>query len=285
MKLFTYDGGSELGVGVVVDATSFVALRDAAPELPPTLRGLLELGDGLARAKAAASSAATKRPLTGVRFASPIPEPNAIWCLALNFQNHIDETGLTTSADFPHIFLRQHASIVGNGEPLHCPPPEVTQNFDYEGELGVVIGKPGRNIRKEEALQYVAGYTCVNEGSVREFQRHNRNFGLGKNFEQSGSIGPYVVTPDEFGNPKDHQIVTRLNGEERQHQPLADMIFSVEDVIAYLSRGYRLRPGDIIAMGTPGALPPGKKAMHPGDVVEVEINGAAILRNPIVAAE
>ena len=237
----------------------------------------------------------TQRPL--------LDHPNALWALALNFKSHIAETGLTTSREFPQVFLRTGASYVGHGEPLLCPPPEIARAFDYEGELGVVIGRAGRHIPIDRALDHVAGYTCVNEGSVREYQIHNRQFGLGKNFEASGSYGPWLVTPDEFGDPAAHHLVTRVNGIVRQRVPLDDMLFDVSSVISYLSQGYELRPGDMIAMGTPGVLPaeaqdaegldlerqhgpfkiPGLVHMRPGDVVEVEISGLGVLRNPVVA--
>ena len=189
---------------------------------------------------------------------------------------------------------------MGHKEPLLCPPPEISQEFDYEGELAVIIGRGGRHIPIEKAFEHIAGFSCCNEGSVREYQRHNRNFGLGKNFERSGSVGPWLMTIDEFGDPKNQRVITRLNGIERQNAPLDDMLFSVEQVIHYLSTGYTLLPGDMIAMGTPGALPPhpgetlqpvgrhgvlGPINMKPGDKVEVEITGLGVLANTIVADE
>jgi 2-keto-4-pentenoate hydratase/2-oxohepta-3-ene-1,7-dioic acid hydratase in catechol pathway len=167
----------------------------------------------------------------------------------------------------------------------------------------VVIGRAGRHIPIDRALDHVAGYTCVNEGSVREYQIHNRQFGLGKNFEASGSYGPWLMTPDEFGDPASRSVTTRVNGVVRQRAPLDDMLFDVSSVVSYLSQGYELRPGDMIAMGTPGVLPaesqdveglnlarqhgpfkiPGLVHMRPGDVVEVEISGLGVLRNAVVA--
>jgi 2-keto-4-pentenoate hydratase/2-oxohepta-3-ene-1,7-dioic acid hydratase in catechol pathway len=232
-----------------------------------------------------------------------LDRPNALWALALNFKSHIAETGLTTSREFPQVFLRTVASYVGQDEPLLCPPAEIARAFDYEGELGVVIGRAGRHIPIDRALDHVAGYTCVNEGSVREYQIHNRQFGLGKNFEASGSYGPWLMTPDEFGDPASRSVTTRVNGVVRQRAPLDDMLFDVSSVVSYLSQGYELRPGDMIAMGTPGVLPaesqdveglnldrqhgpfkiPGLVHMRPGDVVEVEISGLGVLRNAVVA--
>jgi len=301
MKFFAYEADDGAAIGVVA-GERYVAVHEVAPDLPRSLKHALELPHGLERIAAVTAGKPATHALDGVRFLPPIDAPNAIWALALNFALHREETGLSTSPQHPHIFLRHAGSLVGAGQPLCNPPAELSQEHDYEGELGVVIGRAGRHIPVERALEHVAGFTCVNEGSVREFQRHNRNFGLGKNFEQSGSYGPWLVTPDEFGPVGTHTLVTRLNGVERQHVQLDAMVFSVEQVIAYLSTGHRLRPGDVIAMGTPGALPPhpgetidpsrqrtrhltmsGKSSMQPGDVVEVEISGIGTLRNPLVA--
>jgi 2-keto-4-pentenoate hydratase/2-oxohepta-3-ene-1,7-dioic acid hydratase in catechol pathway len=302
MRVFSYLSDGAAAVGVMAGETRFIALAEVAPALPRTLQGVLEIDDGLQRVREVAAGKPGAYDVAEVTFLPPIATPNAIWALALNFKLHLEETGLTTSPDFPHLFMRHARSLVGHQRPLRCPPLDLSKEHDYEGELGVVIGRGGRHIPPERALEHVAGYTCFNEGSVREFQRHNRNFGLGKNFEESGSYGPWLVTPDEFGHPDEHTLITRLNGIERQRSKLNDMLFGVERVISYLSAGYRLRPGDVIAMGTPGALPAhpgevldptrryglhktetGKVSMRPADVVEVEISGIGVLSNPLVA--
>lgn len=303
MKIIAYADGNATRLGVVTSPTHFVAVADIAPELPHSLIALLEREDGLDRLHAAARGVASERRLADVTLKPFLDRPNAIWALALNFKSHIEETGLQTSDKFPHLFMRTPASLVGSGEPILAPAPSIARAFDYEGELAVVIGKPGRYIPVESALAHVAGYTCLNEGSVREFQMHNRQFALGKNFEASGSYGPWLMTPDEFGDPASHTVLTRINGVVRQRAPLDDMLFGVADVISYLSQGYRLRPGDLIAMGTPGALKPapddvegrdlsrqfgpfptpGLVHMRPGDTVEVEIDGLGTLSNIVVA--
>ena len=302
MKLISYRRNGEAGVGVMVDDSGFVALSKATPDLPPTLRGILEQADGLQRARQAAEGKAADWRIDDVTLDPVIPEPHAIWALALNFHSHIEETSLTTSAEYPQIFMRHAASQVGHRQPLLCPPPEVSRMFDYEGELAVIIGKGGRHIPEEKALDHVAGYSIYNEGSVREYQRHNRQFGLGKNFEQSGSFGPWLMTTDEFGAPYQQRLVTRHTGTVRQDENLGLMIFKVEALIHYLSTGYRLRPGDVIVCGTPEALrfdsedaaaePISQKdapkearrvSMNPGDTCEVEITGLGALFNPIVA--
>ena len=299
MRLVSYRSGEEVGVGVMVDDTSFVALPKAAPELPRTLRAILEIGDAaLDEAHAATDGKAADYAFDDVVLDPVVPEPQAIWALALNYKGHIEETGLTTSPDYPHVFLRQPASQVGHLQPMVCPDPKVARAYDYEGELAVIIGKGGRHIPVERAMDHVAGYACYNEGSVREFQSHNRQFGLGKNFEKSGSFGPWMMTADEFGDPSKQKVLTRLNGILRQDCGFDQMLFNVEQLIHYLSTGYALRPGDVIVTGTPGALPwregesfpqyggikvAGVVHMQSGDVVEVEITGLGTLKNPIVA--
>ena len=303
MKIIAYADGDAVSLGVVTSPTHFIAISDISLELPNNLIAILEQEDGLSRLRDAAAGREGNRALADVTLKPFLGRPNAIWALALNFKSHIEETGLQTSRDFPHLFMRTAASFVGAGEPLLAPAASVARAFDYEGELAVVIGTPGRYIPVERALDHVAGYTCLNEGSVRDYQMHNRQFGLGKNFEGSGSYGPWLMTSDEFGDPARHSVLTRINNVIRQRAPLDDMLFSVAQTVSYLSQGYRLRPGDMIAMGTPGALKPqpddtegldlsrqfgpfptpGLVHMRPGDRVEIEIEGLGILSNPIVA--
>jgi len=303
MKIIRYEHRGQSGIGVMADDRRFIGLLEAAPQLPPTLLGIMALGDGLEPVRRAVQGREPNLSIADVILRPFLDRPNALWALALNFKSHIAETALTTSREFPQVFLRTVASYVGQDEPLLCPPAEIARAFDYEGELGVVIGRAGRHIPIDRALDHVAGYTCVNEGSVREYQIHNRQFGLGKNFEASGSYGPWLMTPDEFGDPASRSVTTRVNGVVRQRAPLDDMLFDVSWVVSYLSQGYELRPGDMIAMGTPGVLPaesqdveglnlarqhgpfkiPGLVHMRPGDVVEVEISGLGVLRNTVVA--
>lgn len=300
MRLVSYRHQGAPGIGVMVDDTRFVALPKAAPQLPRSLKALIEMEGGFAQAAAAAKGKTADLGFADVALDPVIPEPNAIWCLALNYKLHIEETGLTTSAKYPQIFLRMPCSQVGHLQPILCPDPAVAKKYEYEGELAVIIGKGGRHIPVERALDHVAGYSCYNEGSVREYQSHNRQFGLGKNFEQSGSFGPWLMTPDEFGDPSKHRIITRVNGIERQNATTDLMVFDVPHLINYLSQGYFLRPGDVIVSGSPGSLPlqagerptskneggvyvEGMVQMKPGDVCEVEISGLGTLSNPVAA--
>lgn len=306
MRLLAFrDADTDRALGVSADGVTFHAVAALAPELPNRIDLLLGSDGALARLAGLLAAAGTGRNLAEVKLLPFLGRANAFWALALNFKTHIAETGLTTSLDYPHLFLRTAASYVGSGEPILAPPENIARAFDYEGELGVVIGKAGRHIPVARALEHVAGFTIVNEGSVREYQMHNRQFGLGKNFEGSGSYGPWMVTRDAFGDPTRHSIETRLNGVVRQRSGLDDLLVGVAETVAYLSQGYRLRPGDMIAMGTPGALPPaeddaegrdlsrqhgpfptpGLVHMRPNDRVEIEVSGLGILSNPVIGDE
>jgi len=298
---FAKDGTKQLGIAS--DDRSFHPLADLAPHLPQSIEKVLGDPAILGELRQRLKEAGPGQPLQSVELLPFLGRANAFWALALNFKTHIRETGLTTSPHYPHLFLRTEASYVGSEQPIVAPPSDVAKAFDYEGELGVVIGRSGRHIPVEQALDHVAGYTVVNEGSVREYQIHNRQFGLGKNFEASGSYGPWLVTADEFGDPTRHTLQTRLNGIVRQRSRLDDLLIGVAQTVSYLSRGYTIRPGDMIAMGTPGALEPGPDDaegrdlsaqfgpfptpglvhMRPGDLVEVEIDGIGVLRNDVIA--
>lgn len=298
MRVVSYRHGGTGGVGVVTEDNGIIPLATAAPDLPGTLRGILEIDPGLEQVRKAVDGAGAELSLDDIAFDPVIPVPHATWALALNYTLHIEETGLTTLREHPQIFMRMPIAQVGHREALWAPKPSLAEAYDYEGELAVIVGKPGRHIRREDAFDHVAGYSCYNEGSVREYQSHNRQFGLGKNFERSGSFGPWMVTPDEFGDPADRTLITRLNGIERQKAKISGMLFDVPAIIAYLSEGYTLQPGDVIVTGSPGALPlqPGEKPEKPrgpvvvegqlhmraGDMCEVEIDGLGVLSNPIV---
>lgn len=281
MRLISYHKGGDAGVGVMVDDKGFVALGKAAPDLPKTMRGILELDDGLAKAAAAVKGKSADESIDNVELDPVVTDPRAIWCLALNFQEHIDETGLTTNPDFPHLFLRLPQGHVGHNQPI--VKSKLTNTYDYEGEICAIIGKKGRYLEESQVPSHIAGFTCYNEGSVREFQRHNRNFGIGKTFWHSGSVGPWLMTSDEFGDWKKQRVITRLNGDEKQNTVLGEMIFSVERIISYISQGTDILPGDMIVCGTPGALPGKKAHMNVGDVCEVEVTGLGVLRNEVVA--
>ncbi|MDX1482974.1 MAG: fumarylacetoacetate hydrolase family protein [Alphaproteobacteria bacterium] len=282
MRLISYRNGE--AIGVMVDETGFVALAEAAPDLPGSLKALLATDDGLARAGDAVAGKPAGHSIDDVTLDPVIKDPGAIWCAALNYAAHQEEVGRGRS-EYPEIFLRTPASVVGHGQPLVAPYGPGVTRYDFEGELVAVIGKGGRFIAEGEALSHVAGYAVGNEGSVRDYQRHNRQYGIGKNFEASGSVGPWLMTADEFGDPYKQSIITRSGGVEKQHCSIGLMLAKVEEIIAYASKGHHFQPGDMIFTGTPASLPGTAKLMQPGDTVEIEITGLGTLVNPVVKGE
>lgn len=283
MRLISYRKGNETGVGVMVDDQTFVALASVAPNLPVEMRELLRLPDGLRRAAEASRGKAASHALSDVALDPVVPNPSAVWCAALNYSEHQAEVGRQRS-EFPEVFLRPSSSFVGHGQPLMAPYGGLVTRYDFEGELVAIIGTAGRHISKDDALKHVAGYTIGNEGSVRDYQRHNRQYGIGKSFDQSGSYGPWLMTADEFGYPYSHSLVTRSEGTEKQRCSIGSMLSKIEEIISYVSIGYGFQPGDVIFTGTPASLPGTTKKMNPGDVVEIEVSGLGVLRNPVVQA-
>ncbi|MGB1387627.1 MAG: fumarylacetoacetate hydrolase family protein [Paracoccaceae bacterium] len=246
----------------------------------PNLRAAIaaEALEGVAEATQSSAPVA----MSDVTLLSPVPNPDKIICIGLNYMTHIKETGRDKPAK-PSIFTRYPSSVVGHEQPLIRP--EASDWFDYEGELAVIIGKPGRNIAPQDAMSHVGGYSCFNDGSIRDYQRHTSQFWAGKNFDDSGSMGPWLVTADELTAPDAQTMETRLNGEVVQSTSIADLAFNISELIAYLSIVTKLLPGDVIATGTPsgvGFFRDPKLFMKPGDRVEVEISGIGTLANPII---
>lgn len=220
-----------------------------------------------------------------VEFLPPVERPDKILCVGINFPAHAGEVAYDNAKPaYPSLFVRFASSQVGHRVPIRAPGN--SEQFDFEGELAVVIGKPGRDVSTADAHRLIGGYTCFAENSVRDFQAHSRQVTPGKNFVGSGAFGPWIVTPDLF-DTRTAEIVTRLNGVEMQRALLDSMIFSVSEVLAYVSSFTTLLPGDVIAMGTPAGV--GMKRSPPlwmkhGDELEVEITGIGILRNAISGA-
>jgi 2-keto-4-pentenoate hydratase/2-oxohepta-3-ene-1,7-dioic acid hydratase in catechol pathway len=250
-------------------------LRDRFPDLKSAIAA-----DAL-KEVAASAAKAKRHVLSSVSFLPVIPNPDKILCIGLNYENHRKETG-RSEVENPTVFGRFANSQTGHLQ--NIIRPRVSTDLDFEGELAVVIGKPGRYIQKADAFSHIAGYACYNEGSVRDFQRHTHQFTPGKNFPSTGGFGPYLVTPDEVGDLGKLRLQTRLNGEVVQDTTIDQMIFDIPRQIEYCSSFTRLEPGDVIATGTPGGV--GSRRTPPlwmkaGDVVEVEIDRVGLLRNGI----
>lgn len=275
---FVVDGRSSWGA--VVDGGVVDLGRRFAGEGLVTLRSFLEKGD-MAAARAVVAAATADHALDAVELAPVVPDPDKIVCVGMNYRDHVAETGRSVT-EKPSLFARYAGSQVGHGAAMIRP--KVSDQFDFEGELAVVIGKACRHVSEEDALSVVAGYACYNDGSVRDWQRHTTQFLPGKTFAGTGAFGPWMVTADEIPDPSTLTLETRLNGEVVQHTTTDLMIATIPQVIAYMSTVLPLLPGDVIVSGTPGGV--GAKRTPPlwmkaGDVVEVEISKIGILANPI----
>lgn len=230
------------------------------------------------RAKAATESI----PLAQIEWLPPVVNPSKIICVGLNYFEHAKEAKMEVPRH-PSLFVRFPEAQVGHLAPV--VRPTASEKFDYEAELAVVIGKAGRHIREAEADQYVAGYSCFAENSVRDWQTHSRQATPGKNFEGSGAFGPWLVTPDEAGPVGNMEVIGRLNGTVMQRDSAANMIFSVPAMLSYVSTFITLLPGDVIVTGTPAGVgftrtPP--IWLRPGDRFDVEITGVGTLSNPVI---
>ena len=255
-----------------------------AAGLPATLDELLRQGEpGMQAAKEVAAHAKVRRPVKGLHYLPPVLNPAKAFAIGLNYKDHAAESNFEPPK-FPVVFQRYASSWVAHEEAL--VRPRVSTQFDYEAELVAVIGKPGRYIPKEKALEHVAGYSLFNDGSVRDYQLRTNQWMLGKNFDNSGSFGPEFVTADELpAGASGLQLQCRLNGETLQNANTRDMIFDVATLVSACSEAMSLQPGDIIITGTPSGVGLARKPqvwMKAGDVCEVEVEGLGILRNRIV---
>ncbi len=278
MKLVSFEVNGRASYGAL-NGDQVVDLGQRFAAQYPDLRAALE-ADALPELLAAAQGRPTLA-LTDIKLLPVIPNPGKILCVGLNYKSHVAETK-RPDADKPAIFVRFADTLMADGAPL--VRPRVTERFDYEGELAIVIGRGGRNISQAEALNHIAGYACFNDGTARDWQRHTHQWTPGKNFPGTGAFGPALVTADEVGDVNLLTIATRLNGEVVQQASLADLIFTIPVIIEYLSAFTTLNPGDVIATGTPGGVgdrrePP--RYLRHGDVVEVEISAVGRLRNTV----
>ncbi|MGC2122617.1 MAG: fumarylacetoacetate hydrolase family protein [Xanthobacteraceae bacterium] len=272
MKLLSFAVGGRDYFGAI-SGDGVVTLNDKIGQ--PDLRAALAAG-AIEAMRKTAKDAAPDHKLADIRFLPVIPRPEKILCAGINYRSHAAETGRELPKQ-PSMFIRFADTLLGHdGEMIR---PSVSDNFDFEGELAVVIGKGGRHIPAARALDHVAGYTCFVDGSVRDYQKFSVT--SGKNFPGTGPLGPWLVTTDEIPDPGRLTLMTRLNGKEVQHSPTDLLIYSIPQIIAFCSDFTALAPGDVIATGTPEGVGHSRKPplwMKPGDTLEVEITGIGTLR-------
>ncbi|CAL8968737.1 MULTISPECIES: fumarylacetoacetate hydrolase family protein [Rhodoplanes] len=283
MRLASYITHGRSGFGAVV-GNGVVDMRLRMGPRFPTLLDVLREG-ALDELRAGAAGVRPDYPLADVRFLPPVVGPEKIICVGVNYTGRSGEfQDPAEDSKFPNLFFRAPGSLVGHLQPL--VRPRESEQLDYEGEIALVIGRRGRRIPVEEALAYVAGYTLCNEGTVRDWLRHgSRNITPGKNFDASGSLGPWIVTADEIDPGQPLRLTTRVNGELRQDATTAAMIFGFAELIAYVSTFTTLVPGDVIVTGTPvgaGARFEPPRWLEPGDVVEIAVPEIGVLRNEVV---
>jgi 2-keto-4-pentenoate hydratase/2-oxohepta-3-ene-1,7-dioic acid hydratase in catechol pathway len=284
MKLMSYLKDGTPGYGAVTgDGDGLVDLTSRLPARPD-LRSLIA-GDGLDEARRAVDAAAPDHRLADITFLPPIPAPEKIWCIGVNYADRNEEYKDGSQAQqYPSLFSRVPGSVVGHGQGIERP--KISEQYDYEGEIVLVIGRGGRHIPRNAALDHVFGLTLCNEGTVRDWVRHGKfNATQGKNFDRSGAIGPWIVTADDIDIAAPLELTTRVNGELRQSDSTARLMFPFDYLVSYLSEFATLKPGDLIVTGTPtgaGARFDPPRWLKPGDVVEVEVPGIGILANPVI---
>ncbi len=232
----------------------------------------------------AATADGERHVLRALTLESPIPHPSRILCIGVNYAEHAAESDRPAERGYPVVFTRFASTLVGHDEPI-IRPVSVSTAFDFEGELAVVIGRRAHRVAAADAVGVIAGYSCLMDGTLRDWQRHSSQFGPGKNFDRSGSFGPWIVGVDELGAAGDVRLTTTVNGVQMQSASTSQLIHSIGDLVAYCSTFTELEPGDVIATGTPGGVgyartPP--VFLVPGDVVEVTIEGVGSLRNSVV---
>ncbi len=277
---FTHRGRTRLGVATGDEVAD---LADAAPELPHEMPGFLAHGAGaLARARDAAARPGARLPLGDVRLEPPVPRPPKFLAVGLNYADHVAESGMERPP-VPVFFNKQSTCVTGPYDPIHLP--RVSPFLDYEGELGFVVGRRCRHVPRERAAEVIAGYLVVNDVSVRDWQLRTPTMTMGKSFDTHGPLGPWLVTPDEVGDPHALRLRTWVNGELRQDSTTAHLIFDCFAQVEHLSTAFTLEPGDVVTTGTPsgvgGAMQP-PRFLVAGDVVRVEIERIGHIENRVV---
>jgi acylpyruvate hydrolase len=287
MKIVGFQADGSLRLGVV-EGDAVIDLQAVDGGTPSDLGEVLRRSNGdiapLADL-AKKAPAAARRPLSRLTYGLPVARPGKIICLGLNYLDHVKEGPQRDNIPkYPSIFFRVLTSFVPHLAPLLRP--RVSNQLDYEAELVAIVGKRAKHLTLDNALDCIAGYSCANEGSVREFQRHTTQWGMGKNFDSTGSFGPWMVSADELPRgARGLKIMSRLNGNTMQSDNTDNMMFPLPETLAYLTKGMTLEPGDIILTGTPSGVGHARKPepvwMKPGDTIEVEVEGVGVLRNPI----
>ncbi|MCL6429266.1 MAG: fumarylacetoacetate hydrolase family protein [Anaerolineae bacterium] len=289
MKLVTFLKGGKARLGALLPpehGEAVVDLNQAEPRLPADLVAFLAAG---AEARSLAEEVIAAPPpeavlrSDGVTLKAPILRPGKIICIGLNYRDHAAEAGVPVP-DYPAVFAKYSNTVIGPGEPIVLP--RISQQVDYEAELGVVIGRRAKGIAEADAVGYVAGYLAFNDVSARDFQNKTSQWTIGKTFDSFAPMGPALVTADEIPDPHRLSIRLSIGGEVLQSSNTCNLVFGVPRLVACLSAVMSLEPGDVIATGTPGGVGFARKPprwLRPGDVVRVEIEGVGMLENPVIA--
>jgi 2-keto-4-pentenoate hydratase/2-oxohepta-3-ene-1,7-dioic acid hydratase in catechol pathway len=287
MRLFSYqDKNKQKRVGLLraPDAKEFIDLGATDAALPKSLLEIIETAGAMDRvAQLAQASNAVIQPLAGVNFIPLVDKPSKIICLGLNYADHAAEGG-HARPEYPAFFMRGASSMVGHHAPMIRP--KVSDKFDYEAELAFVVGKRARHLTEQNALDYVAGYSAFNDGSLRDYQRKSTQWTIGKNFDGTGAFGPWLVTPDELPRAADGlRIQSRLNGQIMQDANTKNFLWGIVETLVLITECMTLEPGDVVITGTPAGVGYARKPpvfMKQGDTIEIEIDGIGVLSNPVV---
>lgn len=281
MRLATFTDRAGTRIGLVV-GDEIVDLKHARPELPTDMIAFLTAGpEALAAARTALNGSSARLKLKDVRLDAPVPKPSKFLAIGLNYADHVAESGLARPA-YPLFFNKQTTCVTGPFDPILIPRD--SEQVDYEGEMGFVIGKRCRRVPRERAHEVIAGYCVIDDVSIRDWQFRAQTFTLGKSFDGHGPVGPWIVTPDELSDPNKLRIRTWVNGELRQDSSTDQLIYDCFDQVAALSQAFTLEPGDIVSTGTPsgvgmGFKPP--KYLKVGDVVKIEVEGIGAIENRV----
>jgi len=281
MKLVTFTHHQSTRVGAVVEDCVVDSLGNA--DIPPRMLEFLAAGSqALAAMRAQIDSGQHRLPLPEVKLEAPVPRPGKYLAISLNYADHIAETG-KDRPEHPSFFTKQSTCVIGTGDAIHRP--KVSDKLDYEGELAFVIGRRCRHVAVENAHEVIAGFTIANDVSVRDWQARSPTMMIGKSFDTAGPLGPWIVTPDEIGDPHNLNLKTWVDDELRQQANTNQMLFNCYEMIAYLSAAMTLEPGDVISTGTPAGV--GVKMyprgyLKPGQTVRIEIEGIGTLTNPVI---